>query len=399
MLKDFSKISKNINNIKTSKKNRNKLGEVGTPYQLRQDMINSLPVSFWKKPRLVLEPCCGKGGFLIDVIDKFMKYLNIKEGKYKYIVENLIFFADINKKNVNFCRKLLGEYNLNYYVGDSLKKDYSGFDLVIGNPPYQETGLKETGQTIYQKFIKISLEKWIKSGGYLLFVTPAAWRKPVTDRSPNAGLYKLMTQDNWLKYLEIHNPKDARLLFNASTRYDWYLIKKSSPRITTIQDELGKISKINLHYWPWIPNSSYKIIKKILAKKGDKTVDILFTNEFDSDRKHMSKVKTQKYKYVCVHSTPKSGIKYFYTDRKFTKKPKVIFGDAGIGSALVNKKGKYCLTEHAMGIVDKAENLDKILAFLKSEKMEEIWRACLWSNFMIDWKMFSYFKKNFYKLV
>jgi len=397
----LNEISKNINKLKTSKINKDKYAEFSTPYILRQDMINSLPLSFWKnKKRKVLEPCCGKGGFLIDIIKKFMENLDIPiNNRYKYIVEKILYFGDINKKNVLICKKILGDFKLNYFIGDALKKDFCNFDLIITNPPYNVIGSKETGNTIYQKFIKKSLEDWLKPGGYLLFVTPSSWRKPSSLDSKNYGMFDLMTKKNWMKYLEIHSPKDAKKMFNAATRYDWYLIKKSAPKNTIIKDEQGVISKINLMSWPWLPNFDYKFIKKLLAKKGEETVDILFQTKFDSDKKHMSKKKSAKYKYVCIHSTPKKGITFYYTSEKIDKKPKVIFGDSGLGTALANKTGKYCLTEHAMGIIDEPKNLDRILKVIKSDRMKQVFKACLWSNFQIDWRMFSDLKKDFYKMI
>ena len=71
--------------------------EIPTPYNLRQNMINLMNEEFWKSPRKVLEPACGKGGFLLDIIDK-------KECK---LTPDLILFLDsvrtlfrfVNKKN------------------------------------------------------------------------------------------------------------------------------------------------------------------------------------------------------------------------------------------------------------------------------------------------------------
>lgn len=398
----FNEISRNINKIKTFNNEKLIYSEFGTPYSLRKDMINIIPKQFWKNPNhKILEPCCGKGGFLIDIIQKLMDNLSIPiEKRYKHIVENMLFFADINKRNVDICRRILGRYNLNYFVGNSLEIDFSGFDLVVGNPPYSSFGKKETGNTLYQKFIIKALEKWLKQRGYLLFVTPPAWRKPVNKNSKNIGMFELMAKKNWIKYLEIHSAKDAKKIFNATTKYDWYLIQKVKPKKTIINDELRNITKMNLKSWPWLPNYDYKLIKKLLAKKNEKTVEIITTSKYDSEKNHMSKKKTIKYKYPCVHLTPQKGIVYFYSSVKFDRfQPKVIFGDTGLGKAFINKKGKYCLTEHAIGIVDKEKRLDKILKVLKSEKMKGILKACLWSNFQIDWRMFLNFKKNFYKLV
>jgi len=397
----LNEISKNINKIETTKIEKNKFAEFSSPFVLRKDMINSIPTSFWKNPnRKVLEPCCGKGGFLIDVLSKFMDNLNIPiERRYKHIVEKILYFGDINKNNVNICRKILGNYKLNFFIGDALEQNLSNFDLVIGNPPYN-TERKETGNAIYQKFIKKALEDWIKPGGYLLFVAPNSWRKPTSKHSKNAGMYELMTQENWMKYLEIHNQKDAKKIFNAATRYDWYLIKKSKPKNTVILDEKGKTNKINLKNWEWIPNFNFKLIKKLLAKKNDDKVEILHDTKFDSERKQMSKKKSSKFKYPCIHSTPQKGVVYFYSSQKLeNKKPKVIFGNSGVYETVINKKGKYCMTEHAMGIVDKPQNLERIKKALQSPQMKEILKACLWSNFQIDWKLFTYFKKDFYKMI
>ena len=46
--------------------------EVSTPFKLRQEMLNKIPVEFWTSIKKVVEPCAGKGGFIVDIIDRFM---------------------------------------------------------------------------------------------------------------------------------------------------------------------------------------------------------------------------------------------------------------------------------------------------------------------------------------
>ena len=46
--------------------------EISTPYNLRQKMLEKIPNEFWKTTKTVFEPCCGKGGFVLDIINKFM---------------------------------------------------------------------------------------------------------------------------------------------------------------------------------------------------------------------------------------------------------------------------------------------------------------------------------------
>lgn len=144
--------------------------EVSTPTALRKEMIDKIPSDFWTTPKKVFEPCSGKGGFLIDIIDKFMNGLKevIKndEERYRIIVEECLYYSDINKQNIFIAKLLLdpyNKYNLNSNEGDTLKLDIKekwmieGFDLVIGNPPYEN--INATGDNkLYLQFINYSLD-------------------------------------------------------------------------------------------------------------------------------------------------------------------------------------------------------------------------------------------------
>lgn len=123
--------------------------EVSTPYQLRQEMLDKIPSSYWEKPNKTFEPCSGKGGFLVDIIGRFMKGLEKtipdKKERYKCIVQECLYFSDINSTNIFICKLLVDpedEYELNYNEGNTLdlnirdKWGIDGFDGVIGNPPY-----------------------------------------------------------------------------------------------------------------------------------------------------------------------------------------------------------------------------------------------------------------------
>ena len=57
---------------------KKKNAEVSTPYKLRQEMLDKIPTKFWTKKQKVFEPCSGKGGFLIDIVEKFMEGLKRK---------------------------------------------------------------------------------------------------------------------------------------------------------------------------------------------------------------------------------------------------------------------------------------------------------------------------------
>ena len=89
--------------------------EVSTLYKLRQEMLDKIPDNFWSTPGRVFEPCCGKGGFVIDIVGRFMKGMAQKypreKKRYKIIVERYLYFADINPTNIFITKLLLDPYN------------------------------------------------------------------------------------------------------------------------------------------------------------------------------------------------------------------------------------------------------------------------------------------------
>lgn len=384
--------------------------EVSTPYKLRQEMLDKIPINFWKNKNKVFEPCSGKGGFLIDIIDRFMKNLPIKDNKtkYKFIVEELLYFCDINPTNI-FINKLLldpyDEYKLNYHEGNTLELDIKkkwnieGFDAVIGNPPYNASGNTNTGHTIWQHFVDKGLNKWLIKNAYLLYVHPAGWRKPSSYIINKIKLSDLMKKHNDMIYLEIHNTKDGQKTFNCGTRYDWYLIKKENKNSETlIKDELGLTYKINIKNLNFIPNFKIKQYSNII---GNYVNALNRCFEHSSTKKYVKKNKSNEYKYELIHSTTKKGIRYLYTNRNdigYFGIKKIIFGDSGINDVIIDDMGYYGASEHAICL--KYENLKEantMKNILLSDNFKDFIKSCSWSNYQIDWKLFNNLKKDFWK--
>jgi site-specific DNA-methyltransferase (adenine-specific) len=158
--------------------------EVSTPIALRKEMMDKIPAEFWTTPKKVLEPCAGKGGFLVDILERFMIGLeplipDVDERR-RVIVEDCLYWADINPFNVWVCTFLLnlgGERKVNGYLGDSLELDTNKewgimqFDAVVGNPPYSTDPSLKTAKPLYNLFV----EKYIDYAQYLLFVIPSRW--------------------------------------------------------------------------------------------------------------------------------------------------------------------------------------------------------------------------------
>ena len=422
-IKNNTKISKLIDQYLIPQELEKKSNaEVSTPYKLRNKMLDKIPLEFWTKKRKVFEPCSGKGGFIIDIIDRFMYGLKYrykdKKKRYKIIVEKCLYFCDINPTNIFVCKLLIdpyNEYKINYHEGNTLelnikdKFNIDGFDAVIGNPPYQAPRKKENktkgggGDLLWNKFVKISINKWLIKNGYLCYVHPAGWRKPCglyDTRNKFDGLLDLMTKENYMKYININDTKEGIKQFKCGTRFDWYIIKNTKNiKNTIINDENNEIIELNLSNIPFIPNSN---INLILNKISNNIKDNIYVLRPGSDvrRDYISDKKNNQYKNILIHSTPLSGVRYKYSNIKKSTDhfgiKKIIFGETGINKNIVlDKDGKYGITSSSFGFEVK-KDFEKIKEYMLSDEFSKIIKSCNWSNYRIDWRLFTYFKKDFW---
>lgn len=403
--------------------------EIPTPPCLCDDILKPFPESFWKSIQKVGELCCGKGNFVLAIFDKFYEgleeiYPDIYE-RCKIICTECLYFTDINPLDIfitssilkchikSYCGEIDLDFKFNYEVCNTLETDIkelfniNGFNAIIGNPPYNSPGKKATGNTIWQLFTIKAIDDWLINEGYLAYVHPPGWRKPNTERGKFNGMYKKMAIDNQIIYLEMHNTNDGMKVFKKGTRYDFYLLqKKERTQCTEVKDENYIKSKIDLSKFEWLPNSNVNDIIKLLTDSADVTESencpiIQSMSAYEPRKSHMSKNKSNIFKYPCVHSTPQKGVRYMYSNcnnRGHFGIPKVIFGDSGCDTAIIDLKGEYGMTQHSMGIeIKDLEEGENILKALKSEKFNKIKDSCLFSSYAIDWNIFKTFKRDWWK--
>ena len=180
-----------------SEKERQENSEVSTSVLLVDEMLDQLPADFFTRENAVLEPCCGKGNFLLALFTRFfhglVKLVPDAEKRVDFIFTNCLYFADISGANVALCTALLsahaaafvpgakGPFKFHTYVGDTLKTNLLvHFGLradrvtVVGNPPYTSdystASAKKSTQPLYHKFIELYL-----AAARLLFVVPSRW--------------------------------------------------------------------------------------------------------------------------------------------------------------------------------------------------------------------------------
>ena len=426
-------------------KQKKDFGEVFTPIELIEDMLSHLPKSDWSNPDLKwLDPANGIGNFPLVVfykLDEGLKTWEPNEKKRrKHIIEKMLYMMELQSYNnrvaKNIFTSLCEGCVPNIWTTNTLKQTKENIleyfkidriDRVIGNPPFQDKqeadGKRGGGDSLYMDFVKLSINI-LENKGYLVFVHPPSWRKPEYNegrkRSKNSGMFKLMAHDNQIEYLEIHGTQDGMRVFKAGTRYDFYILKKIEAHgHTTVKDINGETVEVYLRDFEFLPNFNIKNVLKLFPKRSDSQCELgifdiknhNYSNDacilyerssYGSDKGWVSATESAEYKYPLIHSTNKDGVRYFYSntkDKGMFGISKVIFGESGINDPVIDIDGKFGMTQGAMALIVKnKKDAESLITFLKSNYFKNIITACSWGGFRIDWRLFTYFRNDFWNI-
>jgi len=160
---------------------KNKYGEVLTPPQLIEQILDHLPNMVWSNPRLTwIDPTCGTGNFMIVVYIRLMTGLADwqpdEPTRSQHIIENMLYMVELNQSTAKIARDLFGS-NANIIEGDFLTTNFVGkrFDIIVGNPPFQaevSAGKRTSGKNKLYEQILLKCIQLLNQNGYLSFITP-----------------------------------------------------------------------------------------------------------------------------------------------------------------------------------------------------------------------------------
>lgn len=300
-------------------------GEVFTPFELINEMLDTLPKEVWSNPNLKwLDPANGIGNFPAVIIQRLMSGLVGFEPdpskRYKHILENMIYICDISSKNMFLYLNIFdpyNEYKMNYFKGSFLSDEFdkhmkevwgvNGFNVIVGNPPYQTNNNKSN--KLWVKF----LNKVYSKNPVLIttFVVPTSIMesnskqiKEIRSHLKDRGNEFNLTKKNVFNIGE-------EVVFFTSHMVDG--IKKTKIVFeddkTLILDSTKIIGRI--------PTSSYdkfklSIITKVenLTPKLDYVFDFNYNSNKTTPKKlilngYVSENYDDKFKYVVHHSASK----------------------------------------------------------------------------------------------
>ena len=398
------------------------LGEVFTPLDLVEEMLETLPKEVWNNPNLEwLEPGSGIGNFSICVFYRLMEGLKTtipdSAKRERHIIENMLYMAEFNPANVHICESIFkakkNGYKLNIYEGDFTKLNPSEdrkekevwpenwpkqFDIIFGNPPFSSSNIEQEkikgGNNLWKIFLTISFNI-LKKNGYILYITPVNWRKP------NHKLFELITSKQ-LIYLKMLNEKHVSSLFNISKDLDYYLIKNSNQTgsSTLINFQNDQEHEVVLDTLKFIPNFGYSIIKKCLNKTNvhnllkvygrDYSVQL---NEINIKKEKISRTKNKIFKYCNLNKSNTNIVEYGYTKEphQISDKIKVLFSSGRYIYPIIDN-GQCGVTHNGNAIFcDNLKHCELIEKYFLSNIISYIISACKFGTFEIDPNILKYF--------
>lgn len=243
----------------------------------------------------IFDPAIGGGQFVKEVERR-----KRAAGKTDAEIANTVFGIEQNILRKNYAvnkHKLVG----NYTVDNFLEKDFKNmkFDVIVGNPPYQD-GTKDGGQNkIYNQFCKKSLDL-LNPDGTLAFVTPTS----VLKESKRFSLIGL----EGLKLVDFR----ADSYFDVGINICWWLVDRTyrDNKVTVINnDGCSTQSRNEVVYDYSSVDEQFSKIYQALKKATDTPDKRMFKqNNFGPA---LSKTKTTDHTY-SLHKLEDNQVKLTY---------------------------------------------------------------------------------------
>jgi hypothetical protein len=293
-------------------------GEVFTPVKfINESMLqdienyycNKTGNNIWENENMKwFDPAAGMGNYPICIYYKLLEGLSYKfpdlNDRKRHIIENQLYMGELNNKNCFIIKQIFNinnEYKLNLYEGDALEIDIkktfgiNRFDIIIGNPPYNEEFNNNSATPLYNKFIDYFVDKC----NILSFIIPSRWF------AGGKGLDKfrkrmLNRKDiNFIKHIN-----NASSIFgnfvDIKGGVNYFLIDKEYKGLCSYNNTLIDLTKYDI----LVESKYYDIIDKLIGYKS--ITDIYIGSSF-------SKLNTNDKKLIDKNTIDKTKLNDYIT--------------------------------------------------------------------------------------
>lgn len=225
---------------------------------LVEQMLDQLPAKIWtSKNSTFLDPAMGGGQFLVAIQRRLLA-----AGHSQKNIAGRLFGCEKNVLRVNYAKNNKKLVTDNLWICDAINHDWGQmkFDVILGNPPYQDS----TGQnTIYPKFYA-AMHPLLKPNGHMLMITPPAilsglWglKNPDGIRMPPPLSIERVTMDRRMKE---HFPGVGVDICH------WYLINQAGDNQSVSVRIEGEDLEISSPLFAKTTFGNIKLVQSILNK-------------------------------------------------------------------------------------------------------------------------------------
>lgn len=281
---------------------------------------------------------------------------------------------------------------INIAKGDFLSLKFNmKFNVVIGNPPYQDGDREDQANKLWPLFVKKALDL-VENDGHIAMITPNSWMQPTADIGKGTGknslsIFNDIFKKNNLILANIDSDYIGEKYFKGvGSTFSYYIFQKAIYSGTTdFITPTGKIQIdiIKIESLPKITSKeSLSIVKKMFGKpftfqdqnhglngmEGDSPGEVTQLKK----TKKGDKKTTHKLQYKIYHTNKKGGT-YWYGEKlnPYSSIPKVIISLSGTYLPVFNNTDGF--SNMCLAVVcntdDEAVRAQRIL----SSKLYKFW--------------------------
>ena len=301
-----------------SEEKRTSLGIVYTPEDI-VSFINTETLRLWVKtyPPKFFDPCCGTGVFLADMARKVSKRYSMP---LEEVYRQCAFGEDIDADAIEVANKLVPLAN--FKASDSLRSDWSNYDIVVTNPPYVRVqNLDEETRSYldaHHSFCKgdtdlymAFLEKVLDNGTISGVIVPTSWIKNKSAANARKGIASSRRVSTFIDF------QSKKVFENAATYTSILVLGEGQCDTVSVGTSMGKsrevkqeevflgdcvvTSKADLLYYKEVQKRSHSLFDVCDIKTGLATLsDGVFCLEVVSSSTTVTSVKKRSSKSLEV---------------------------------------------------------------------------------------------------
>jgi hypothetical protein len=337
--------------------NIKKYGEYSTDPILARQLINKLPTKYFKSTTTTfIDVACGSGTFLLAIYDRLQKF-----GHDDVNIFSRIFGVDLIVENAIISSIRLG-FSLNIKALNSLTTDTPWFinnmkfDVVVGNPPFQDGNSKNT---IYPQFYKTAVTI-AKENGTIALITPRA----IIGGLCGESLDKIKMPDaKKVTYLNVSTKLGSEFFKGVGSTFCYFILENSpfDGSLTTIEfDNTTVVMLLDTGNFPKVVGDQPAVVLNI-AKKIYSGNNVYGATTSDCSKKSIRDDNGDCEVLRTINSDMTIDtyrVNLFNKSHKFLNQPKVLFTIMGRKSIIDYSHNLIGSAEHLMVTVPTTNDIE-----------------------------------------